>query len=305
LHGPNRLWYISRVPRLRHPRPVLLALPLTALLAVAWAGLFGVPTSLTDLRPGLGVTDVAAAPTPPAAAAAGTLPRRLADPGSRREEVGHPLPPSPSVLRGYVWPLANARLTLGFEQSRWGSRLVDGKLFHDGIDLATTCGDRIVAAHDGVVLAAGRRYDEFMGWQGDLQPYFDRLDEKDAWLSLPIVIVIDDGNGYRSIYAHFSRVVVKPGERVRAGQLIGYEGRTGRASGCHLHYGLFSPLETKVFEISPTVVEHLLVPRYQTARIDPRLVLPKLAPPERPATQPWPIERPPADVPEPSPALLH
>ena len=51
-----------------------------------------------------------------------------------------------------------------------------GEHFHDGIDLATFCGDRIVAAHDGVVLAAGRHFDEEIGWIGDLGPYLRRLD---------------------------------------------------------------------------------------------------------------------------------
>ena len=85
---------------------------------------------------------------------------------------------SPGALTGYVWPLPNGRLTLGFGPSRWGSRVVEGELFHDGVDLATFCGDRIVAAHAGTVLAAGRRFDWFMGWQGDLGPYVARLDEK-------------------------------------------------------------------------------------------------------------------------------
>ena len=52
----------------------------------------------------------------------------------------------------------------------------NGEAFHDGIDLATFCGDRIKAAHAGKVLAAGRRYDSVMGWIGDLQSYYDRLD---------------------------------------------------------------------------------------------------------------------------------
>jgi murein DD-endopeptidase MepM/ murein hydrolase activator NlpD len=130
-----------------------------------------------------------------------------------------------------------------------------------------------------------------MGWQGDLAPYFKRLDKKDAWGSLPIVIVIDDGNGYRSVYAHFSEVVVEPGQRVSAGQFIGIEGRTGRASGCHLHYGLFSPLESAVFEISPAVVKYLRVPRFQTARIDPLLVLPERAAPRPARSGPFPADR--------------
>jgi murein DD-endopeptidase MepM/ murein hydrolase activator NlpD len=184
-------------------------------------------------------------------------------------------PPSPAGLRGYQWPLPNGRLTLPFGPTKWGSRWVDGQPFHDGIDLATFCGDRIVAAHEGTVLAAGRRFDNFIGWQGDLTAYYQRLDEKKLWMTLPIVVVIDDGNGYWSIYAHFRKVVVKPGDVVKAGQLLGYEGDTGRASGCHLHYGLFSPMETEAFEIKADVVERMKFPRYITKRIDPMLVLPE------------------------------
>ena len=185
------------------------------------------------------------------------------------------LPPALMSLTGYRWPLLHGRVTLPFGPTRWGTRVVDAELFHDGVDLATFCGDRVVAAHDGVVLAAGRHYDRAMGWVGDLQPYLDRLDAKGLWTTLPIVVVIDDGNGYRSMYAHLSKVVVEKGDTVTAGQLIGYEGKTGRASGCHLHYGLFSPLETDLFGIDPGVVERMLLPAWEIARVDPLLVLPE------------------------------
>jgi murein DD-endopeptidase MepM/ murein hydrolase activator NlpD len=182
--------------------------------------------------------------------------------------------PDPQTLTGYRWPLLKGRLTLPFGPSPWGSRIVDGQNYHDGIDLATFCGDRIVAAHSGTVLAAGRHYDRVIGWIGDLSPYFARLDRKKLWSTLPIVVVIDDGNGYRSIYAHFGRIRVKKGDTVKAGQLIGYEGATGRASGCHLHYGLFSPDETATFTIDRDVAKRMKLPRHQIARIDPLLVLP-------------------------------
>ncbi len=185
-----------------------------------------------------------------------------------------PEPIAPADLTGYEWPLIRGRTTLPFGPSPWGSRIVAGELFHDGMDLATFCGDRVVAAHDGVVLAAGRRFDEEIGWIGDLGPYFRRLDAKKLWPTLPIVVITDDGNGYRSVYAHFGKVVVKAGQKVKAGQLIGYEGRTGHASGCHLHFGLFSPLETASFAIDPDVVERMKVPAAEVARIDPLLVLP-------------------------------
>ena len=199
-------------------------------------------------------------------------------------------PPAPALatLTGYRWPLPRGRLTLPFGPSPWGSRIVDGEPFHDGIDLATFCGDRIVAAHSGSVLAAGRKYDRFMGWVGDLQPYLDRLEKKHLWSTLPIVVVIDDGNGYRSVYAHFGKVVVKKGRTVKAGQLLGYEGRTGRASGCHLHYGLFSPSEIATFGIEKSVVKRMKLPDRQIARIDPMLVIgerPK-APKPKPSASP-------------------
>jgi murein DD-endopeptidase MepM/ murein hydrolase activator NlpD len=185
-----------------------------------------------------------------------------------------PTPAPPSSLTGYVWPIAHPRLTLPFGPTPWGGWVVGGKPFHDGIDLATFCNDRIMAAHDGVVLAAGRHFDDQMGWVGSLAAYYHRLDHDGLWSELPIVVVIDDGNGYRSIYAHFWKITVHAGEHVRAGQLIGYEGMTGHATGCHLHYGLFSPYQTATFKLDPKAARDMLLPSKEIARIDPLLVLP-------------------------------
>jgi hypothetical protein len=195
--------------------------------------------------------------------------------GARRRVVVEPRLIPASALTAYEWPLPHGRITLPFGPSKLGSRIVDGEAFHDGLDLATFCGDRIVAAHAGVVLAAGRHYDAQMGWIGDLTSYLDRLDANGLWSTLPIVVVIDDGNGYRSIYAHLSKTVVRKGDAVDAGALIGYEGKTGRASGCHLHYGLFSPQSRARFGIDPGVVERMKLPPWQIARVDPLLVLPE------------------------------
>lgn len=198
-----------------------------------------------------------------------------------------PTAPAPATLTGYRWPLPHGRVTLPFGPTPWGSRIVEGEPFHDGVDLATFCGDRITAAHGGTVLAASRKFDRYMGWVGDLEPYLRRLDKKHLWSTLPIIVVIDDGNGYRSIYAHFGKVVVKKGATVKAGQLLGYEGMTGRASGCHLHYGLFSPAETTTFKIDPKLVKRMKVPTMEIARIDPMLVLG-----ERPASKAKPAASP-------------
>jgi murein DD-endopeptidase MepM/ murein hydrolase activator NlpD len=182
--------------------------------------------------------------------------------------------PPVNSLTGYRWPLPRGRLTQDYGETAFASRVVDGKPFHDGIDLATFCGDRIVAAHDGVVLAASRHFDDTIGWIGDLTRYYRRLDTRKLWETLPIVVVIDDGNGYRSMYAHFEKVVVRPGQRVLAGQFLGYEGRTGNASGCHLHYGLFSPFERSEIAIDHGVATRMKLPRAEIGRVDPLLVLP-------------------------------
>lgn len=185
-------------------------------------------------------------------------------------------PTPPSELTGYRWPIRNARITNDFGVGQPGSFVSGRKSLHDGIDISSWCGDRIFAAHDGVVLAAGRRYAGTVGWVGDLEPYRDRLDARNAWRSLAIAVVIDDGNGYRSIYLHLSRATVERGDTVRAGDLIGYEGETGYATGCHLHYAIFSPLERETFMLDPDIAERLLLPPLEIARIDPLLVLPPL-----------------------------
>ena len=191
----------------------------------------------------------------------------------RRE--GRPIPPA--ELTGYVWPLPGAVLTNPYGPSRAGTFRVDGQRFHDGLDLSTTCGDPIVAAHGGTVLAAGRRYDDAIGWLGDLTAYFERLDGESLWKEIAIAVVIDDGNGYRSVYAHFKSVVVTVGQRVEAGDVLGFEGKTGNATGCHLHYAIFSPRETASIRLVRRIAERSLLPGRAIARIDPLLVLPPLA----------------------------
>jgi murein DD-endopeptidase MepM/ murein hydrolase activator NlpD len=182
--------------------------------------------------------------------------------------------PAVTSLTGYRWPISNGRITLPFKAIPGGEFSKDGKLFHDGVDMASFCGAPVVAAHEGVVLAASRRFDDFIGWVGDLGPYYRRLDKGHLWSQLPIVVVIDDGNGYRSMYAHFRDTTVRAGQRVRAGQLIGHEGATGHASGCHVHYGLFSPRETGLFGVRADIIRRMKVPKHEIARIDPLLVLP-------------------------------
>ncbi len=264
-------------------RRVVAALAIAAGLAVALQlaisalGAAGGP--LTPYGGGVaGAVDAPASMTPnpsrpPIRIDLANVPAHPTDPDGPRRVVARVAPPA-SSLTGYQWPIRAGRISLPFKAIPGGSRIKDGKLFHDGVDMASFCGAPVAAAHSGVVLAAGRRFDAYVGWIGDLQPYIDLLDRRQSWNDLPLVVVIDDGNGYRSIYAHFRDVTVKPGQRVAVGDLIGHEGATGHASGCHVHYGLFSPLETKTFGVRADILKRLKLPKLEIARIDPLQVLP-------------------------------
>jgi murein DD-endopeptidase MepM/ murein hydrolase activator NlpD len=246
--------------------------PASAILTTG-AGAAAGPTSAASPAAAAATTSPSATPLPPLAAP----PAALAAHGDAEERAGGPWPPLPSSLTGYRWPLPHGRLTNPFGVSWAGTYLVGGLPFHDGLDLATFCGDHIVAAHDGTVIAAGRKVDPWMGWVGSLAPSVERRDTHNLWGTLPIIVVIDDGNGYRSIYAHFNKIVVHAGQTIAAGQFLGYEGRTGFATGCHLHYGLFSPYETATMELMPSVSKRTKLPAYEIARINPLLVLPPRA----------------------------
>jgi murein DD-endopeptidase MepM/ murein hydrolase activator NlpD len=185
-------------------------------------------------------------------------------------------PLRPALLAGYQWPTRNARLTNAFGAGRPSSFRLDGVVFHDGIDIASFCGAWITAAHDGVVLGAGRRNEGLLGWVGDLAPFRAKVEAEDAWGRQAITVVIDDGNGYRSIYAHLGLAVVKRGETVAAGDLLGYQGASGNATGCHLHYALFDPRDEGRLTLEPKTARKTRLPAQEIARIDPLLVLPPL-----------------------------
>ncbi len=181
----------------------------------------------------------------------------------------------PSELTGYVWPVRNARLTSHFaprEPSLGGFVIIDGRAYHDGTDLATRCGDSVRAAHDGTVLYAGRNFDPFLGYLGDAEAIYDRLEQIGRVNSQPIVVVIDDGNGYRSVYVHLQGADVEAGQVVQADEVIGREGMTGFATGCHLHYSLIR-MDGPWQQVVPRLYQYGY-PEFVRERINPVHVIP-------------------------------
>ena len=112
------------------------------------------------------------------------------------------------------WPLPVA----GTITSRFGHRVdpITGKVSsHTGTDIACAEGTPILAAADGIVTVANG----LDSWGGSYGYY----------------IQIDHGSGLETLYAHCSSICVTTGQQVQAGQIIGYVGHTGRATGSHLH----------------------------------------------------------------------
>jgi murein DD-endopeptidase MepM/ murein hydrolase activator NlpD len=127
----------------------------------------------------------------------------------------------------FVWPVK------GRISGRFGAqRIYQGVpgSYHSGLDIAPGDGAAYVAPADGVVVLAAEKPFTLEGY----------------------LLIVDHGMGLTSAFLHSSRLAVRKGDRVRQGQLLGYVGATGRASGPHLHWGL----------------------KWDDARLDPLLFLP-------------------------------
>jgi murein DD-endopeptidase MepM/ murein hydrolase activator NlpD len=199
----------------------------------------------------------------------------------------------PQKLKGYRWPLSQGRITSYFDFRDRGFLMVGGRRIHEGIDIASFCGAAVRAAHSGRVLAAGRDFVRFMGFSGSVDPFYRRLRRRDDLSRLPIAVVVDDGNGYRSVYIHLGTTTVERGQRVRAGQVLGTEGATGNATGCHLHYELIR-MDGRWMRVAPDRVREDRYPPRARERVDPLRVL-SLDDPEAPRQVPGvePPRRPP------------
>jgi hypothetical protein len=282
-YGKNRLVR-------RQPLIAFAALAVAGAVTLAWPSLGELARSPVPVGAVLPATASLAGPSPapsvpPPSTPAGPSATPTLRPVVRRQPFVAPgrfgdgqVAIDPRRLSGYRWPLANGIISQPFGTSPFGALLVHGQRFHDGLDIASFCGDSVVAAHDGLVLAAGRRFDPYIGWAGSIRAHTQRMDRLHKWWELPITVIVDDGDGYRAIYAHFNAVAVKAGQYVHAGQRLGWEGSTGFATGCHVHFGLFSPVDPGRLELRPDVQKRTKYPAWEIARIDPLLVLPALPP---------------------------
>ena len=126
----------------------------------------------------------------------------------------------------FIWP-ARGRISSPFGFKRFFNG--EPRAPHAGLDIAAGFGTVVLAPADGMVVQTG---DYFFNGQ---------------------TVMIDHGQGIVTMMCHLSRIDVKVGQKVTQGDAIGLVGKTGRATGPHLHFGV----------------------SLNNARIDPLLIFPK------------------------------
>lgn len=119
-----------------------------------------------------------------------------------------------NIVSGFMWPTGSRSITCGYGWRRnpfnWRERE-----FHMGLDIRASY-EWIKASKYGVV--------SFAGWLGG----YGRT------------IIVAHPNGWKTLYAHLSRITVRNGQYVKQGQTIGKSGNTGRSTGAHLHFEIIN-----------------------------------------------------------------
>ena len=113
----------------------------------------------------------------------------------------------------FIWPVPNYR-----HISRWANLNRGSRGYHQGVDIAAPSGTPIYASDAGTVITAEYHH------------------HPQSWGNY---VVIDHGNGYKTLYAHMTNYVVQKGDTVEQGQLIGYVGSTGYSFGSHCHFEMY------------------------------------------------------------------
>lgn len=128
----------------------------------------------------------------------------LIHPGMKlKVPTGSAVPAMAAAKPAFFWP-TKAKVTSKFGW-RWGK-------MHEGIDFGLPVGTQVAAAKDGKVVTAN-----YVNGYG-------------------LTVIVEHAGGYRTLYAHLSKVLVKEGQWVATGQLICKSGNTGKTTGPNLHF---------------------------------------------------------------------
>jgi len=120
-----------------------------------------------------------------------------------------------NIERAYALGEAFEKPVRGRLTSRFGYRrdpFTGKRSFHTGIDIANRIGTKVRAAREGKIIFTGMRH------------------------GFGKTVIIEHSFGYRTYYGHLSAITVSRGQRVKKGEIIGFVGNSGRATGPHLHF---------------------------------------------------------------------
>ena len=129
------------------------------------------------------------------------------------------------------WPLDKVRITQKFGNTSFSLAGGYNGKGHNGIDVGAQIGTPVKAALTGTVVGVGDT-----GLVKGCYSY-------GRW------VLIKHGNGLATLYAHLSQVNAYEGQSLSTGQLIGYSGQTGYATGPHLHFGVYVSSATQIMKL--------------------------------------------------------
>lgn len=129
---------------------------------------------------------------------------------------------------GFHWPVAQVRITQSFAPAK--------NPRHKGIDIGGYKGMPIIAAKEGRVIYTGHAFHGY----GNM-------------------VLIEHPGEMATLYAHLQRIKVRQGQTVNSGTLVGLMGRTGRATGVHLHFEVMhhrQPMDPLLFLKEPQFISY-------------------------------------------------
>jgi len=127
----------------------------------------------------------------------------------RLEKIAH-YPSIRPVRKGWI------SSTFGKRKDPFTNKIVD----HPGLDISTESGTKVIATGAGKVVAIRTNYIQYKGYGK--------------------YIIIEHGYGYKTLYAHLSKIMVKKGQNVNRWDVIGLTGNTGKSTSPHIHYGVYN-----------------------------------------------------------------
>ena len=129
------------------------------------------------------------------------------------------------------WPVDHVVITQYFGNTPFAASGAYNGKGHNGIDLGVPIGTPIRAALSGVVIGSGN------------------TDSVRGCYSFGKWVMVRHNNGLNTMYAHLSSIQVSEGQSVSTGQLLGYSGQTGYATGPHLHFGVYVSASTQIVQL--------------------------------------------------------